>query len=96
MIGYAFRCFAIVSERLEGADHEGLVKMFRLKSSLSTQNYHLFNAEGKVQKYADELEIMKAFAAIRLAFYEVSHPHPFFPPKNHNHHIFDGWTSSHT
>ncbi|CDJ41830.1 DNA topoisomerase II, putative [Eimeria tenella] len=62
------------AERLEGADHEGLVKMFRLKSSLSTQNYHLFNAEGKVQKYADELEIMKAFAAIRLAFYEGYDP----------------------
>ena len=58
-------------ERLERADQEGLLKMFRLKSSLSTQNYHLFNAEGKVQKFADELEIMREFAAIRLIFYEV-------------------------
>ncbi|KAL8274060.1 hypothetical protein Esti_001902 [Eimeria stiedai] len=57
-------------ERLENTDHEGLVKLFRLKSSLSTQNYHLFNAEGKVQKFADELEIMREFATIRLAFYE--------------------------
>ncbi|KAL8429528.1 hypothetical protein ACSSS7_006540 [Eimeria intestinalis] len=57
-------------ERLENTDQEGLVKLFRLKSSLSTQNYHLFNAEGKVQKFADELEIMREFAAIRLAFYE--------------------------
>ncbi|CDI75781.1 hypothetical protein EPH_0043500 [Eimeria praecox] len=57
-------------KKLEGTDQEGLVKLFRLKSSLSTQNYHLFNAEGKVQKYADELEIMKDFAAIRLTFYE--------------------------
>lgn len=63
-------CFPL--EKLEGADNEALVKLFRLKSSLSTQNYHLFNAEGKVQKYADELEIMKDFAAIRLTFYEVS------------------------
>ncbi|CDJ51722.1 DNA topoisomerase II, putative [Eimeria brunetti] len=58
------------AEKLEGADQDALVKLFRLKSSLSTQNYHLFNAEGKVQKYADELEIMKDFAAIRLTFYE--------------------------
>ncbi|CDJ28965.1 LOW QUALITY PROTEIN: DNA topoisomerase II, related [Eimeria mitis] len=60
----------LAAEKLEGADHEALVKLFRLKSSLSTQNYHLFNADGKVQKYADELEIMKDFAAIRLTFYE--------------------------
>lgn len=52
-------------------DEEALIKQFRLKSSLSTQNYHLFNAEGKVQKFADELEIMKEFAAIRLTYYEV-------------------------
>lgn len=58
------------SERLERTDEEGLVKLFRLKSSLSTQNYHLFNAEGKVQKFADELEIMREFAAIRLTYYE--------------------------
>ncbi|KAL8425445.1 hypothetical protein Efla_006844 [Eimeria flavescens] len=63
-------------ERLENTDQEGLVKLFRLKTSLSTQNYHLFNAEGKVQKFADELEIMREFAAIRLTFYEASkRPH---------------------
>lgn len=64
--------YCYLSEKLEGSDNEALVKLFRLKSSLSTQNYHLFNAEGKVQKYSDELEIMKDFAAIRLTFYEVS------------------------
>ncbi|OEH78599.1 DNA topoisomerase [Cyclospora cayetanensis] len=57
-------------ERLASTDDEGLLKLFRLKSSLSTQNYHLFNAEGRVQKYADELEIMRDFATIRLAYYE--------------------------
>lgn len=48
------------------------MKLFRLRSSLSMQNYHLFNAEGKVQKFADELEIMRDFAAIRLTYYEAS------------------------
>ncbi|XP_026192952.1 DNA topoisomerase 2 [Cyclospora cayetanensis] len=61
-------------ERLASTDDEGLLKLFRLKSSLSTQNYHLFNAEGRVQKYADELEIMRDFATIRLAYYEGYDP----------------------
>lgn len=59
------------SEKLQKAIAEGLEKTFRLKSSLSTQNYHLFDAQGRVRKFQDELEILREFADIRLTFYEV-------------------------
>ncbi|PHJ15713.1 dna topoisomerase, partial [Cystoisospora suis] len=56
-------------ERLERPEREGLEKYFKLKTSLSTTNLTLFDPNGRVQKYANELEIIKEFAPIRLDFY---------------------------
>ncbi|EPT26031.1 DNA topoisomerase 2, putative [Toxoplasma gondii ME49] len=56
-------------ERVERPEREGLEKYFKLKSSLSITNLTLFDPHGRVQRYANELEIIKEFAPIRLEFY---------------------------
>jgi DNA topoisomerase-2 len=44
---------------------------FKLSYSrgLSTSNIHLYNAEGRIQKYDSIIEIIKEFAKIRIEFY---------------------------
>ncbi|CBZ55157.1 hypothetical protein NCLIV_055820 [Neospora caninum Liverpool] len=59
----------VSEERLERPEREGLEKYFKLKTSLSTTNLTLFDPHGRVQRYANELEIIKEFAPIRLDFY---------------------------
>ena len=38
-------------EKIVGIMQEGLLKKFKLTSSISTNNMHLFDAEGKIKKY---------------------------------------------
>lgn len=40
-----------------------------LTSTLTTSNMHLFDAAGRMHKYADTREILEAFCAVRLALY---------------------------
>ncbi|KAJ0411824.1 hypothetical protein ATCC90586_002977 [Pythium insidiosum] len=47
----------------------GVAKKFRLESSISTSNMHLFDAAGRIKKYETPLEIMDEFYVIRLEFY---------------------------
>ncbi|KAI9983167.1 hypothetical protein PInf_007094 [Phytophthora infestans] len=47
----------------------GIVKKFKLESSLSTSNMHLFDAAGHIKKYENPKEIMAEFYGIRLEYY---------------------------
>lgn len=47
-----------------------LEQAFKLKSSVAYSNMMLFDAEGKIHKYNTAIEILEAFAAVRLNMYE--------------------------
>ncbi|KAF1329649.1 DNA topoisomerase 2, partial [Globisporangium splendens] len=47
----------------------GVVKKFKLETSISTSNMHLFDATGHIKKYENPHEILNEFYAIRLDYY---------------------------
>merc|ERR1719163_151101 len=47
----------------------GLEKTFKIKTSVSTTNMVLFDAEGKIAKYNSALDIMHEFCALRRKVY---------------------------
>uniref|UniRef100_H3G7M6 DNA topoisomerase 2 n=1 Tax=Phytophthora ramorum TaxID=164328 RepID=H3G7M6_PHYRM len=48
----------------------GIVKKFKLESSLSTSNMHLFDAAGHIKKYENPKQVMDEFYGVRLEYYE--------------------------
>lgn len=48
----------------------GLIKAFKLQSTLCIGNMHAFGANGNMKKYANEVEILEEFYHHRLALYE--------------------------
>ncbi|ANQ06316.1 DNA topoisomerase 2 [Plasmodium coatneyi] len=65
-------CFTIKMDpaKMKKAEEEGLEKVFKLKSTLTTTNMTLFDHNLKLQKYATELDILKEFCFQRLQAYE--------------------------
>ncbi|XP_004499912.1 DNA topoisomerase 2 [Cicer arietinum] len=49
---------------------EGLFKKFKLSSTISTSNMHLFDAEGKIKKFDTPEQILEEFFPLRLEYYE--------------------------
>jgi DNA topoisomerase II len=49
---------------------EGIEKKFKLVSSISANNYVLFDFEGKIRRYASEEDILREFYVLRLQLYE--------------------------
>ncbi|CAH0478764.1 unnamed protein product [Peronospora belbahrii] len=47
----------------------GIVKKFKLESSLSTSNMHLFDGNGHIKKYDSPKEILEEFYSVRLEYY---------------------------
>ncbi|KAK9154871.1 hypothetical protein Sjap_002351 [Stephania japonica] len=52
------------------AKQEGLMKKFRLTTSISTSNMHLFDTTGVIKKYDTPEQILEEFFHLRLQFYE--------------------------
>ncbi|KAL6523252.1 DNA topoisomerase 2 [Orobanche gracilis] len=52
------------------AKTEGLVEKFKLSTTISTGNMHLFNAKGELVKYSSPEKIIEEFCDLRLEFYE--------------------------
>ena len=52
------------------AKEGGIVKKFKLQGSLAGSNYVLFDHEGRINRYADEEEIVRAWFALRSQLYE--------------------------
>jgi len=54
---------------------EGLEKYFKLRKPIATSNMTLFNAEGKVYRYATELDIVRDFTELRMEYYHKRKEH---------------------
>lgn len=54
---------------------EGIVKKFKLQTSLSGSNYVLFNDKGQIHKYATEADIMKEWFDLRVQLYDKRKEH---------------------
>ncbi|KAL3815095.1 hypothetical protein ACJIZ3_016363 [Penstemon smallii] len=52
------------------AKREGLLKKFKLTTSISTSNMHLFDSKGAIKKYDTPEHILEEFFHIRLEYYE--------------------------
>ncbi|CRH03817.1 DNA topoisomerase II, putative [Plasmodium relictum] len=65
-------CFTIKMDpnKLKKAEEEGLEKVFKLKSTLTTTNMTLFDPNLKLQRYSTELDILKEFCFHRLKAYQ--------------------------
>ncbi|KAL2939910.1 DNA topoisomerase 2 [Bienertia sinuspersici] len=51
------------------AKQEGLLKKFKLTSTLSTSNMHLFDEDNKIVRYESPEQILEKFYHMRLAYY---------------------------
>jgi len=51
------------------AKEEGLVKKFKLTTTIGTSNMHLFDSNGKIRKYDTPEQILEEFFQLRLEFY---------------------------
>merc|ERR1712100_879728 len=59
----------LTAEKMKECEKAGLDKIFKLKSSVSTQNMMLFDAEGKIAKYDTALDILTEFCKVRRGVY---------------------------
>ena len=57
--------------KLEELGEEGIYKQFKLNSSLSTTNMHLFDANDKLKKYSSIVEIIDDYFLKRLEMYGI-------------------------
>ncbi|XP_062222323.1 DNA topoisomerase 2-like [Phragmites australis] len=57
-------------ENMNLAKDEGLVKKFKLTTTIGTTNMHLFDSDGKIRKYDTPEQILEEFFKLRLEFYE--------------------------
>jgi len=57
-------------EKMKEAEALGLDKVFKMKSSISTTNMFLFDAEGKIAKYETALDILTEHCKVRRTVYE--------------------------
>jgi len=58
------------ASKMKEVEQVGLEKTFRLRSTISTTNLVLFDAEGKIAKYNSALDILKDFCKLRRSMYE--------------------------
>ncbi|KAL6515775.1 DNA topoisomerase 2 [Orobanche hederae] len=56
-------------ENLIAAKKEGLLKKFKLTTSINTTNMHLFDPKGAIKKYETPEQILEEFFYLRLEFY---------------------------
>ncbi|KAL8262386.1 hypothetical protein R6Q59_023735 [Mikania micrantha] len=60
----------MTADQMNQAKQEGLLKKFKLTTTLSTSNMHLFDANGVIKKYDTPEQILEDFFHLRLDFYE--------------------------
>ncbi len=60
----------IPPEKLEAAMEKGIYKVFKLDTSISTTNMHMFDMHSQIRKYETPLEIMRAFYDVRIDYYD--------------------------
>lgn len=57
-------------ESLEAAKSAGLEKSFKLTSTISITNMHLWDKDNRIKHYHSPEEILTEFCELRLEFYE--------------------------
>ncbi|GER25873.1 DNA topoisomerase 2 [Striga asiatica] len=60
----------MTEKNLAIAKDEGLIEKFKLSSTISTSNMHLFNSNGTLVKYSSPEKIIDEFCGLRREFYE--------------------------
>ncbi|GFO18402.1 DNA topoisomerase 2 [Plakobranchus ocellatus] len=60
----------MAADKLAHYEHEGLHKLFKLSTTISTNTMVLFNHEGCIKRYEKVEDIMLEFYATRLEFYQ--------------------------
>nr|GEV89936.1 DNA topoisomerase 2 isoform X2 [Tanacetum cinerariifolium] len=60
----------MTEDQMNTARQEGFLKKFKLTTTLSTSNMHLFDANGVIKKYDTPEQILEDFFHLRLDFYE--------------------------
>ncbi|KAK3416892.1 hypothetical protein EUGRSUZ_H02633 [Eucalyptus grandis] len=60
----------LTEENMMIAKQEGLLKKFKLTSTISTSNMHLFDSNGVIKKYDSPEQILEEFFHLRLECYE--------------------------
>ncbi|XP_058196759.1 DNA topoisomerase 2-like isoform X1 [Rhododendron vialii] len=60
---------SLSEKTLSAAKEEGLAKKFKLTTTISTSNMHLFDPKGVLKKYETPEEILEEFFHLRLEFY---------------------------
>jgi DNA topoisomerase II len=76
-IDTSFRPFRPVIQFVKGGlaqlggidDGPTVISAFKLESVINTSNMHLFNSNGKIQKYGSAVEILTDYFPVRLEFY---------------------------
>ena len=58
-------------EQMREAHAMGLEKRFKLTSTISTTNMHLFDAEGHIRRYESPEAILEEFFQLRMAYYDA-------------------------
>ena len=56
-------------EKLAQAEEQGLHKVFKLQTTMSTNSMVLFDPKGCIKRYSSIAEILKEFYEVRLEFY---------------------------
>ena len=57
-------------KHMQAALKEGLLERFKLVKTIATSNLVAFDAQGRITKYANVEEILKAFYDVRIKYYE--------------------------
>ena len=63
---------------MKDATIESLIERFKLTKTFSTSNLVAFDAQGRITKYANVEDMLKAFFDVRIKFYEKRKVWPFF------------------
>ncbi|WCJ39367.1 DNA topoisomerase 2 [Euphorbia peplus] len=65
-------CFEVLlsEEKMKEAKQEGLLKKFRLSTTINTSNMHLFDPKGIIKRYGSPEEILEEFFHLRFECYE--------------------------
>ncbi|XP_074575235.1 DNA topoisomerase 2-like [Curcuma longa] len=61
---------SLTEENMNIARQEGLEKKFKLTTTISTTNMHLFDSKSVIKKYDSPEQILEEFFALRFVYYE--------------------------
>ncbi|KAG0474607.1 hypothetical protein HPP92_014293 [Vanilla planifolia] len=61
---------ALSEENMNMAKQEGLEKKFKLTTTISTSNMHLFDPKGVIKKYDTPEQILEEFFLLRVTYYD--------------------------